>query len=119
MARRPGHAWQGRSGYAEDGSIPRPILLFQELVHTPGIYDLEVDDLAADAGAEASAEAIRLRLDVGGPPRLPGAAAAGGRGLTPGARAATLATDQTAGRSRSHLRVRARKVRAPRRQGGG
>jgi chloramphenicol 3-O phosphotransferase len=29
--------------YAEDGSIPAPIMLWQEAVHSPGIYDLEVD----------------------------------------------------------------------------
>jgi chloramphenicol 3-O phosphotransferase len=32
--------------YAEDGSIPAPILMWQEAVHTPGIYDLEVDTSA-------------------------------------------------------------------------
>jgi len=64
MARR--QATWGRS-YAEDGSIPRPILLFQELVHAPGIYDLELD--TSQLAPEASADAIRRRLDEGPPPR--------------------------------------------------
>jgi chloramphenicol 3-O phosphotransferase len=33
----------GYKGYDESGSIPTPILLWQEAVHSPGIYDLEVD----------------------------------------------------------------------------
>ena len=64
LARR--QATWGRS-YAEDGSIPRPVLLFQELVHTPGIYDFEVD--TSVMSPEACAEAIRLRIDQGPPPR--------------------------------------------------
>lgn len=63
MARR--QATWGTS-YAEDGSIPRPVLLFQELVHTPGVYDLEVD--TSRMSAEACAEAIRVRLEAGRPP---------------------------------------------------
>ena len=63
MARR--QATWGRS-YAEDGSIPRPVLLFQELVHIPGVYDLEVD--TSVMSPEASAEAIRVRMDEGPAP---------------------------------------------------
>jgi chloramphenicol 3-O phosphotransferase len=63
MARR--QATWGRS-YAEDGSIPRPVLLFQELVHIPGVYDLEVD--TSVTSPEASAEAIRVRMDEGPAP---------------------------------------------------
>ena len=63
MARR--QATWGRS-YAEDGSIPPPVLLFQELVHIPGVYDLEVDTSAMSP--EASAEAIRVRMDEGPAP---------------------------------------------------
>lgn len=33
----------GYKGYDESGSIPAPILLWQESVHSPGIYDFEVD----------------------------------------------------------------------------
>jgi chloramphenicol 3-O phosphotransferase len=63
MARR--QATWGRS-YEPDGSIPRPIRLFQELVHTPGIYDLEVD--TSQLSPEQSADAIRRHLDEGPPP---------------------------------------------------
>lgn len=63
MQRR--QATWGRS-YEPDGSIPRPIRLFQELAHTPGIYDLEVDSSALTP--EQSADAIRRRLDEGPPP---------------------------------------------------
>ena len=41
------------------------------------------------------------------------------RSLTPAARSPTFAPDQTAGRPLSPVRWRGRKVRAPRRQGGG
>jgi len=30
-------------GYTPEGTIPKPVLLWQELVHEPAIYDLEVD----------------------------------------------------------------------------
>ena len=63
MARR--QATWGRS-YAEDGSIPRPVLLFQKLVHIPGVYDLEVD--TSVMSPDASAEAIGARMDEGPPP---------------------------------------------------
>ena len=63
MARR--QATWGRS-YAEDGSIPRPVLLFQALVHIPGVYDLEVD--SSEMSPQACAEAIRVRIDEGPPP---------------------------------------------------
>lgn len=32
-------------GYDKNGDIPTPVLLWQQLVHEPGIYDLEVDTL--------------------------------------------------------------------------
>ena len=63
MARR--QATWGAS-YAEDGSIPRPVLLFQELVHTPGVYDLEVD--TSVMSPEACAATIRVRIDGGSGP---------------------------------------------------
>jgi len=63
MARR--QATWGRS-YEPDGSIPRPIRLFQALVHTPGIYDLEIDTSVMSPGQ--CADAIRRRLDEGPPP---------------------------------------------------
>jgi len=30
-------------GYTTEGKIPKPVLLWQNLVHEPGIYDVEVD----------------------------------------------------------------------------
>ena len=64
MARRQA-TW--RASYADDGSVPRPVRLFQELTHVPGVYDLEVD--TSEASPEACAAAIRRRLDEGPPPR--------------------------------------------------
>lgn len=46
--------------YREDGSIPAPILLWQSSVHSPGIYDIEVDT-SANTPAEI-AQLIRARL---------------------------------------------------------
>ncbi len=55
--------WQ--VGYAEDGSAPKPVLLWQETVHMPGIYDLEVDTSVLDP--EECADTIRQRLEEGPP----------------------------------------------------
>ena len=55
--------WQ--VGYAEDGSVPMPVLRWQEVVHAPGIYDLEVDTAALSP--EECADAIRRRLEEGSP----------------------------------------------------
>ncbi|MGV3465013.1 MAG: chloramphenicol phosphotransferase CPT family protein [Heyndrickxia sp.] len=30
-------------GYNDDGTVPEPVVLWQKLVHEPGIYDIEVD----------------------------------------------------------------------------
>lgn len=49
-----------------DGSIPSPVLRWQQAVHDPGIYDLEVD--TSEMSAEECAELIRRRLDDGPPP---------------------------------------------------
>jgi chloramphenicol 3-O phosphotransferase len=54
------------ASYADDGSIPRPVRLFQELVHAPGIYDLEVD--TSVMSPEACAAAIRACVDEGPSP---------------------------------------------------
>lgn len=56
----------GRS-YDADGSIPRPIRLFQELVHVPGVYDLEVD--TSQLSPEACADVILERLEHGPRPQ--------------------------------------------------
>lgn len=54
------------AGYNDDGSIPKPVSLWQEAVHRPGIYDLEVDTALLDS--EACAAIIRRRLEEGPPP---------------------------------------------------
>jgi chloramphenicol 3-O phosphotransferase len=48
-----------------DGMVPAPVRLWQETVHVPGIYDLEVDTAALSAGA--CAELISRRLAQGPP----------------------------------------------------
>lgn len=51
---------------AADPPIPPPVLLWQQEVHKPGIYDLEVD--TATLTPEACAEQIRQRLADGPTP---------------------------------------------------
>lgn len=50
----------------DDGSVPQPVSLWQQAVHVPGIYDLEVD--TSVLSAEECAELIRQRLEEGPPP---------------------------------------------------
>ncbi|WP_192245231.1 chloramphenicol phosphotransferase CPT family protein [Mesorhizobium silamurunense] len=66
---------QRRAASAADGTyvtgsdedpIPRPVRLWQEEVHKPGIYDLEVD--TSRLGPQACAEVIRQRLLAGPEP---------------------------------------------------
>ncbi|MDX8517644.1 chloramphenicol phosphotransferase CPT family protein [Mesorhizobium dulcispinae] len=66
---------QRRAASATDGTyvtgsdedpIPRPVRLWQEEVHKPSIYDLEVD--TSWLGPQACAEAIRQRLLAGPKP---------------------------------------------------
>jgi chloramphenicol 3-O phosphotransferase len=59
MARRQA-TWGGQP---EDGSIPPPVLRWQEAVHTPGIYDLEVDTSVLSPAE--SAALIRQRIEEG------------------------------------------------------
>jgi chloramphenicol 3-O phosphotransferase len=47
-------------------SVPSPVRLWQDAVHTPGIYDLEVD--TSVLSPEECAGVIRARLDAGQPP---------------------------------------------------
>lgn len=54
------------AGYQADGSVPAAVLRFQELVHVPGIYDLEVD--TSILSPDACAEVIRQRLETGPEP---------------------------------------------------
>ena len=53
-------------GLADDGSVPPPVRRWQEAVHVPGIYDLEVD--TSVLSSEACADLIRQRLEHGPPP---------------------------------------------------
>ena len=48
-----------------DEPVPAPVLLWQEMVHKPGIYDLEVD--TSRLSAEECAERIKQRLAEGPP----------------------------------------------------
>lgn len=48
-------------GYAEDGSVPMPVMLWQESVHLHGIYDLELD--TSVLSSEECASVIRQRLE--------------------------------------------------------
>jgi chloramphenicol 3-O phosphotransferase len=54
------------AGDADVGSVPVPVRRWQQAVHAPGIYDLEVD--TSVLGPEACAAAIRHRLSDGRPP---------------------------------------------------
>ena len=67
MARRDAGE-PGREGeYADSGpggEVPYPVRLWQEAVHVPGIYDIEVD--TSELSPETSAAVIAARLD--GPP---------------------------------------------------
>jgi chloramphenicol 3-O phosphotransferase len=52
-------------GNADDGSVPKPVSLWQQAVHVPGIYDLEVDTSELSPGK--CADLIRQRLEEGPP----------------------------------------------------
>ncbi|WP_018351651.1 chloramphenicol phosphotransferase CPT family protein [Longispora albida] len=52
----------GGAGFAEGGAVADPVSLWQEAVHTPGIYDLEVD--TSELSPEECAELIALRLTL-------------------------------------------------------
>jgi chloramphenicol 3-O phosphotransferase len=58
------HATWG-AGHAADGQVPPPVLLWQQAVHLPGIYDLEVDTSASSA--DECAGLIRRHLETGSP----------------------------------------------------
>jgi len=55
------------TGTAED-PVPAPVLAWQQAVHTPGIYDVEVD--TSVLSPEACADAIHRRLAEGAPTAL-------------------------------------------------
>jgi chloramphenicol 3-O phosphotransferase len=54
------------TGSAADEAIPPPVRLWQQVVHTPGIYDLEVD--TSVLSPEACAAVIRQHLEQDPPP---------------------------------------------------
>src|SRR6266540_4243052 len=54
------------AGHADDGSVPTPVSLWQQAVHVPGIYDLEIDTSVMNP--EACADVIRQHLEHGPPP---------------------------------------------------
>jgi chloramphenicol 3-O phosphotransferase len=56
--------WRGST--ADDGTVPEAVRLWQQAVHVPEIYDLEVD--TSLLSAEACADVIRQHLDNGPPP---------------------------------------------------
>lgn len=53
-------------GAPEDGSVPPPVRLWQQAVHEPGVYDLEVDTSVLDPAQCAAA--IRERIERGPAP---------------------------------------------------
>jgi chloramphenicol 3-O phosphotransferase len=56
MERRRATGWHT----PDDGSVPKPVNLWQQAVHVPGIYDLEVDTSALSP--EECADVIHQRL---------------------------------------------------------
>jgi len=52
-------------GNADDGPVPKSVSLWQQAVHVPGIYDLEVD--TSVLSSEECADLIRQRLEDGPP----------------------------------------------------
>jgi chloramphenicol 3-O phosphotransferase len=64
MERR--RATWGGVGYAEGGTVRDPVRLWEQAVHDPGVYDLEVD--TSVLSPEECADRIRQRLDEGPPP---------------------------------------------------
>jgi chloramphenicol 3-O phosphotransferase len=65
IAGQPGREGQYAASIADE-AIPEPVLRWQEEVHIPGIYDLEVDTSAMSP--VQCAAMIRQRLDEGPPP---------------------------------------------------
>ncbi|MEH7549746.1 MULTISPECIES: chloramphenicol phosphotransferase CPT family protein [Bacillaceae] len=56
----------GYVGYNAQGMVPKSVSLWQQLVHVPGIYDLQVD--TSVLAPEECAKLIRQRLEDGPPP---------------------------------------------------
>lgn len=64
LERRRSTGWD--AGSAADAPVPEPVRLWQQAVHVPGIYDLEVDTSALSP--EECAAVIHQHLDYGPPP---------------------------------------------------
>jgi chloramphenicol 3-O phosphotransferase len=64
MERRRATGWN--AGSSADTPMPRPVRLWQQEVHVPGIYDLEVDTLVLSP--EACATVIRQHFENGPTP---------------------------------------------------
>jgi len=52
-------------GYNDEGEVPKPVALWQKLVHLPGIYDIEVD--TSVLSPEECAKLISQELEDGQP----------------------------------------------------
>jgi chloramphenicol 3-O phosphotransferase len=63
MQRRRDTGWN--AGWNTGAEAPPPVRLWQQVVHIPGIYDLEVD--TSRLTADECADVIRRRLRDGGP----------------------------------------------------
>ena len=66
VVRERRRATWGGVGYREGGSVVDPVRLWDEAVHTPGVYDLEVD--TSLLRPDACADLIAGRLRDGPPP---------------------------------------------------
>jgi chloramphenicol 3-O phosphotransferase len=64
MERRRSTGWE--AGSSASATVPAPVRLWQQEVHIPGIYDLEIDTSALSP--EGCAAMIRQHLDHGPPP---------------------------------------------------
>jgi chloramphenicol 3-O phosphotransferase len=56
----------GGVGYNQEGTVADPVSLWHEAVHTPGIYDLELD--TSVLSSDECADLIHQRLETGPPP---------------------------------------------------
>ncbi|MFB1052242.1 chloramphenicol phosphotransferase CPT family protein [Paraliobacillus sp. JSM ZJ581] len=50
------------NNFKEDGSVPKPVILWQETVHVPGIYDVELD--TSVLSSEQCANVIRKYIET-------------------------------------------------------
>jgi chloramphenicol 3-O phosphotransferase len=66
MERRRASWHTGNNADTADGAIPQAVRLWQQAVHAPGIYDLEVD--ASVLSSEERAALIHQRLTDGPQP---------------------------------------------------